>query len=172
MNPTTKHLSEVDNTFIDEENNTLYIDGFFADNCGDCEEGTSIAVVCLDTGKIIYRDNRFRGNQMVVEAINEALEANKVMLTKKYINILEAGNREAPNIGTIAVNGNMGVNFRKAVESHFDAEMLGYSFAGEDIERLDDCINASPIDLTVRLDGLGDGIAECRIELSETWVYS
>ena len=87
----------------------------------------------------------------------------------KYITILESNNSDCPNVGTIT-NQDVESKFKEAIESHFDAEMISFSFVNEQIENLGDCINASPIDVLVRLDVDGD-ISEYEVELSETWLY-
>jgi|Laugrespbdmm15sd_2_1035082.scaffolds.fasta_scaffold228425_2 hypothetical protein len=87
----------------------------------------------------------------------------------KYITIIESNNTECPNIGTIAV-GNLVNSFKKAIESHFDAKLLSYSFIDDGITELDDCINCSPIDVIVVLDVSG-GEYDYKVELSETWLY-
>ena len=63
-----KQISEVKNDYTDDENLT-HIDGFF-DNDDD-SEGKTIAVVCQDTGKVIFFDNRYRGDKAILEAIKE-----------------------------------------------------------------------------------------------------
>ena len=87
----------------------------------------------------------------------------------KYITVLEQGNSDCPNVGTI-INENLDVKFKTAIESHFDADLISYSFVDEQINNLDDCINATPIDVLVRLDV--DGVEnEYTVELSQTWLY-
>lgn len=92
----------------------------------------------------------------------------------EYITILESENSECPNVGTITLNprnwAGLGIDnkFKFAVESHFDAKLISFSFVDEQIESLGDCINASPIDVLVKLDGVE---GECRVELSQTWLY-
>ena len=88
----------------------------------------------------------------------------------KYITILESENNECPNVGTITSPVDIENKFKGAIESHFDATLISYSFVEEQIENLDDCINGSPIDVLVKLDC--DGMdSEYRVELSETWLY-
>ena len=89
----------------------------------------------------------------------------------KYITILEIENwnNECPNVGTITLE-NIDGKFKEAIESHFDAALISFSFVDEQVKRLSDCINASPIDVLVKLDVAGE-VYERRVELSQTWVY-
>ena len=87
----------------------------------------------------------------------------------KYITILESENYECPNVGTVTLE-NIDTKFKKAIESHFDATLISYSFIEEQVENLDDCINGAPIDVLVKLD-CGGMDSEYRVELSETWLY-
>jgi len=87
----------------------------------------------------------------------------------KYITILESENSECPNVGTVTIE-NIGDKFKEAIESHFDATLISFSFVEEQIENLDDCISASPIDVLVKLDVNGEA-SEYRVELSQTWLY-
>lgn len=87
----------------------------------------------------------------------------------KYITILESENSECPNVGTVTIE-NIGDKFKEAIESHFDATLISFSFVEEQIENLDDCINASPIDILVKLDVNGEA-SEYKVELSQTWLY-
>lgn len=88
----------------------------------------------------------------------------------KYITILESENYECPNVGTITLPVDIENKFKEAIESHFDATLISYSFVEEQIENLDDCINGAPIDVLVKLD-CGGMDSEYRVELSETWLY-
>ena len=87
----------------------------------------------------------------------------------KYITILESENSECSNVGTVTIE-NIGDKFKEAIESHFDATLISFSFVEEQIENLDDCINASPIDILVKLDVNGEA-SEYKVELSQTWLY-
>lgn len=95
----------------------------------------------------------------------------------KYITILESENNECPNVGTITspvdiiyTKFHLENKFKEAIESHFDATLISYSFVEEQVENLDDCISGVPIDVLVKLDC--DGMySEYRVELSETWLY-
>ena len=88
-----------------------------------------------------------------------------------YITILEIENwnNECPNVGTITLE-NIDGKFKKAIESHFNAALISFSFVDEQVKHLSDCINASPIDVLVKLDVDGE-VYEYRVELSQTWVY-
>ena len=88
----------------------------------------------------------------------------------KYITILESENNECPNVGTITLPVDIENKFKGAIESHFDATLISYSFVEEQIENLDDCIYGAPIDVLVKLD-CGGMDSEYRVELSETWLY-
>jgi|GEM_PF-1501202 hypothetical protein len=88
----------------------------------------------------------------------------------KYITILEKNaDCASPNIGTITTV-NLEEAFKVAVQSHFDANVKSYSFDKDDVNSIDDCINAYPIDVTVVLD-VGRGLFEAKVELSQTWLY-
>ena len=63
-----KKIIEVRNDFVDDEN-LCHIDGWHDDDSDS--EGKTVAVVDLDTLKVIWFDNRERGNEMVLAAINE-----------------------------------------------------------------------------------------------------
>ena len=88
----------------------------------------------------------------------------------KYITILESNNSECPNVGTIT-NQDVESKFRKAIESHFDAEMIKYKFVNVyTVNDLTDCIDAVPIDVLVELNVDGEK-SEYKVELSQTWLY-
>ena len=87
----------------------------------------------------------------------------------KYITILEVDNPECANVGTITT-GNITEKFKQAIESHFDAELISYSFLNPHVKELEDCISAVPIDVLVILDVNGDH-SDYVVELSETWLY-
>lgn len=87
----------------------------------------------------------------------------------KYITIREVNNADCPNVGTITTVCT-GRKFKEAIEDHFDAELITYSFEDKEISGLLDCIDSSPIVVTVTLD-LGYETSECLVELSQTWLY-
>jgi len=87
----------------------------------------------------------------------------------KYITILEAETTEYQNVGTITTE-DIGNRFKEAIESHFDATLISFSFVDEQISSLEDCISASPIDCVVKLDTAG-GETDYTVELSETWLF-
>ncbi len=92
----------------------------------------------------------------------------------KYITIRERDNEEAPNAGTISgmvVGHDLDNLFQQAVESHFDAELLGISFPNPDVDNIRDCINACPIDVRVFMEGVDDEPGVYTMELSQTWLY-
>lgn len=90
----------------------------------------------------------------------------------KYITIREIDNIECPNAGTLLVTlCDMNKKFRKAIESHFDAALVRFSFIHPEVESIEDCIDGMPIDILVTMDV--DGFErEYKIELSETWLYT
>jgi hypothetical protein len=65
-----KNIAEIRTDYIDDQN-LQHIDCWFTDD--DNEEGKTVAVVDLDTKKIIFFDNGYRLNEKVKEAINEIL---------------------------------------------------------------------------------------------------
>jgi len=89
----------------------------------------------------------------------------------KYITIIEVGNGEDSNVGTITtLVGDINKKFTKAVESHFDAAIVKFSFIHPEVDKIVDCIDAMPIDILVTLDV--DGFEqESKVELSQTWLY-
>ena len=64
-----RQIAEIKFDHIDEEENIQSVDIFFTDD--DNEEGTVACEVCLDTGKVFYRDNIYRAYDEVKEAIKE-----------------------------------------------------------------------------------------------------
>lgn len=87
----------------------------------------------------------------------------------KYITILEKDNEDCPNVGTISCD-DIEQNFKDAIESHFDAELLSFSFVDKEVENLGDCINSVPIDVLVKLKTNID-LETYIVVLSETWLY-
>jgi len=65
-----RKITEVRNDHTDEEDNYTYIDAYF--DADDNSEDKSIAAVCQDTGKVLFFDNAYRNDPMVIEAIKEA----------------------------------------------------------------------------------------------------
>ena len=64
----SSNVSEVRSNFIDD-NNYLHIDVYHSSN--DNEEGSTVAIICLDTNKVFYLDNTYRFTDVVSEVINE-----------------------------------------------------------------------------------------------------
>lgn len=87
----------------------------------------------------------------------------------KYITILESENSECKNVGTIKSTF-ANTRFKNAVEAHFDAKLVSFEFVDKEIKSLTDCIDASPIDVRIKLDTGGDGF-DLLVELSQTWIY-
>lgn len=88
----------------------------------------------------------------------------------KYITILEKDNEDCPNVGTIKCK-DVESSFKDAIQAHFNAELISYSFVNKEIEKLDDCINAYPIDVLVELKTDIDEHEIYELELSQTWLY-
>ena len=65
-----KEIREIRTDFIDDDN-YQHIDAWYSDD--ENAEGETIALVCLDTQKVIYMDNIHRLNVRVKEAIAEIL---------------------------------------------------------------------------------------------------
>lgn len=63
-----KQILEIHNDYTDD-NNLVHIDCWFENS----EEGETVAVVDLDTKKVIFFDNRYRMDKLVLESINEVL---------------------------------------------------------------------------------------------------
>lgn len=81
------------------------------------------------------------------------------------ITIIEVGNSEAPNIGTITGKNQeeLEVKFANALMRHFDADIESFSI--QDGLTLEDVENGSPLDVEVVIDGIG-----YQVEVSETWI--
>jgi len=65
-----KNIAEIRADYIDDQN-LLHIDCWFTDD--DNEEGKTVAIVDLDTKKIIFFDNRYRLNEKVMRLLTEIL---------------------------------------------------------------------------------------------------
>jgi len=61
-----KTITELRTDYIDDDN-LQHIDCWFSEN--DDEEGKTVAVVDLDTKKVIFFDNRYRADEKVKKAI-------------------------------------------------------------------------------------------------------
>jgi hypothetical protein len=70
-----KKITELRSDYIDDEN-LLHIDCWF-DN-SDNSEGTTVALIDLDTNKVIFLDNLFRLDEKVKEAIAEVLSEKRL----------------------------------------------------------------------------------------------
>jgi hypothetical protein len=81
------------------------------------------------------------------------------------ITIIEVGNSEAPNIGTITGRNQeeLETKFTNALMRHFDADIESFSI--QDGLTLEDVENGSPLDVEVVIDGIG-----YQVEVSETWI--
>ena len=67
-----KAITEIRTDFIDDEN-IRHIDVYFDND--DNSEGKTVAMVCLDTNKVLYMDNDYRVNDRVKEVIEEILNS-------------------------------------------------------------------------------------------------
>lgn len=92
-------------------------------------------------------------------------------MARLVITLIEKGNEEAPNIGTIICDGSELVKATDAIESHFDQEVEKIVFA--DGESFQSVRNSDPITATVLFaDVLNEGQNEtAQIEIQETWLY-
>lgn len=84
------------------------------------------------------------------------------------ITLIEPGNSEAPNIGTVISDGikdHFDDSIRRAVEAHFDNEVL--SIVVQDGLQPEDVKNSSPLDAVVKFK---DGYTAI-IEIQQTWIY-
>lgn len=68
------HTMIVKNDYIDEQNFS-HIDAWVTND--QDEEGRTIAIVCRDTRKVYFADNRYRNEPMVLSAISKVLESLK-----------------------------------------------------------------------------------------------
>lgn len=86
---------------------------------------------------------------------------------KYNITLIELGNSEAPNIGTITGNSESELVNKAivALESHFDAEVLRVNI--QDGLNFTDTLNSPPLDATVYLKEYG----KHEIQISQTWIY-
>ncbi len=110
-----KRTIEEITTFLDEELNATSIDLY----CEGSEEGEVAAEVCMDTGKVFYRDNIWRLNETVQKSIKEVLSQVKKPKVPKIIAI---------------VNG--GVITSVVGDAPIDIHVIDYDYEGEDP---DDC---------------------------------
>tara|TARA_B100000767_G_C19647187_1_gene485098 strand:+ start:231 stop:695 length:465 start_codon:yes stop_codon:yes gene_type:complete len=82
-----RQIAEIKFDHIDEEENVQSVDIFFTDD--DNEEGTVACEVCLDTGKVFYRDNIYRAYDEVKEAIKEIRKTIVIKKPKIVITIAD-----------------------------------------------------------------------------------
>jgi len=89
------------------------------------------------------------------------------MSNKIAITLLEQGNSEAPNIGTITgvTNGELLHKAMVAIGSHFDGQVT--QFVIKDKLRMMDIVNSAPIDARVEI----NNEEHFNIELQQTWIY-
>jgi hypothetical protein len=66
---TMRKIAELRTDHTDEEDGLRYIDAYFTDD--DMEQGKTIAVVDIFSGKPIFFDNLYRNDTLVEEAIKE-----------------------------------------------------------------------------------------------------
>lgn len=70
MNEFIQGVWEARHDYTDEQNFT-HIDVWFTDD--DEEEGRTAAIVCRDTQKVYFCDNRLRNDPKVLDAISQVL---------------------------------------------------------------------------------------------------
>lgn len=82
------------------------------------------------------------------------------------ITLIEQGNSEAPNIGTITgmTEAELLSKAIVAIQDHFDAEDV--SIKVQDDLNLSDVVNSIPLDVCVTIDG-----QEYMVEAQQTWIY-
>lgn len=78
--------TEVRNDYVDDQNVTS-IDGY--KTCDGDEQGTTIAFVCNDTGKVLFTDNRERMNPQIREAIVEVLMEIRPTIQIQFLKYLD-----------------------------------------------------------------------------------
>ena len=76
-----RNFSEVKNDYTDDLNITM-IDAYKSED--ENEQGKTIAAVCRDTGKVIFFDNRYRGDEGIKESIAEVLQEIKSDIPSKF----------------------------------------------------------------------------------------
>lgn len=80
-------MKEPIETVIDhiDDDNYQHVDCYFTEDPN--EEGKTVAIVCLDTGKVFFLDNLYRSNKGVQEAIKEIKrQANsEILATAKMV---------------------------------------------------------------------------------------
>ena len=82
---------------------------------------------------------------------------------------IESDDRTCQNVGTIQYDDNVDARFKTAVETHFDGELVSYSFT-DGHSSVTDCFNAVPIDVDVVIkEGLVTNTY--KVEVSQTWMY-
>lgn len=88
-------------------------------------------------------------------------------MEKLSFTLLEKGNSEAPNIGTItgATEEELVGKAIEAIESHFDGEVT--SLRIQDGKKFSSVKNSYPLDLYVTI----DGEPVSAIEIQQTWLY-
>lgn len=82
------------------------------------------------------------------------------------ITLIEQGNSEAPNIGTITgtTENELLLKAVVAIKSHFDTDDV--SIKVQDDLGLSDVVNSIPLDVCVTIDG-----QEYMVEAQQTWIY-
>jgi TATA-box binding protein (TBP) (component of TFIID and TFIIIB) len=87
------------------------------------------------------------------------------------ITLLEQGNSEAPNIGTITgtTENELVHKAIDAIGRHFDADIM--SLKVQDNLNLSDVVNSAPLDVYVTIQGEAEGRQEYLLEAQQTWVY-
>ena len=79
-----KHIAEIITDHIDEDN-FQYVDAYFDDDADS--EGKTIAMVCLDTKKVVFIHNEYRLVSKVKNAIKEILDSIVIEKPKVVVKI-------------------------------------------------------------------------------------
>lgn len=75
-------ITEIRTGYVDDDN-LQHIDCWFSDD--ENAEGSSVALVCLDTGKVVYFDNKFRSSKRVTKAIDKVKAEMKLKSTMQKV---------------------------------------------------------------------------------------
>lgn len=74
------------------------------------------------------------------------------------------------NVGTVQYDDTIKKRFKKAIEGHFDGTLVSYTFPHPDVNQLQDCLNAVPIDVQVTMKDVAKEKMHM-VEVSQTWLY-
>lgn len=79
-----KQIEEVRSDYTSEDQNLTHIDVWFK----NADQGHSVAVVDMDTDKVIYLDSEFIGNKLVQEEIDKVLWKELTKLKKVTLTVV------------------------------------------------------------------------------------